>query len=100
MRKVNAVLLSSVCLLTDSCPGLSPCFAGLNALVPRVLKSYVTSTSAIFEPGTAASATTAFARFPDGAASGASGTAGRRRLSWCFFNTDIHWPNTKRRKTI
>ena len=72
MRRVNAFLLSSVFPLID-------CFAGLYALVPRVLKSCVTSTSAVFEPGTAASTTTRFPRFRDGAAFGAYGTDDRRR---------------------
>ena len=85
MRKVNAFLLSSVFLLTDSCPGLSPCFAGMYALVPRVLKSCVTSTSAVFEPGTPESTATHFPRFPDGAAFGAYRTDCRRRRScWVF----------------
>ena len=84
MRKVNAFLVSSVFLLTDSCPGLSPCFAGLYALVPRVLKSCVTSTSAVFEPGTAESTATHFPRFHDAAAFGACGTDGLCRGSrWC-----------------
>ena len=47
---------------------------------PRVLKSCATGTYAVFEPGTAATATTAFVRFRDGAAFGAYGTEGRRSL--------------------
>ena len=58
-------------------------FAGLDALVPRVMKLGVTSTSAVFEPRTTATATTSFARFRDGAAFGADGTNGRRFGCWC-----------------
>ena len=55
------------------------------ALVPRVLKSCVAITPASFEPGTAASATTRFPRFRDGAAFGAYRTGGRRRsFCWVF----------------
>ena len=83
MRRVCAFLLSSVSPLTD---GLSPCFAGLHALVPRVLKSCVTDTPAVSEPRTAATAATALPRFRDGAAFGAYGTDGRRRRGWwCFY---------------
>ena len=64
MRRVNTFLLISVSPLTDDYPGLSLYFACLYALVPRVLKSCVTSTSTVLEPGTAATATTAFPRFP------------------------------------
>ena len=79
MRRVNSFLLSSVFLLTDGYPGLCPCLAELYALVPRVLKSCVTSTSAVFEPGTAATTATHFTRFRDGAAFGAYGTDGHHR---------------------
>ena len=84
MRRVNSFLLTGVFLLTDDYPGLCPCFAGLYALKPRVMKSYVTITSActLFEPGTAATTTTHFTRFRNGAAFGAYGTDGRRRSCW------------------
>jgi hypothetical protein len=85
MRRVNFLLLTSVFLLTDGCPGPYPCFAGLYALVPSVLKSCVTSTSTFFEPRTAASTAAYFPRFPTGAAFGAYGTHGRRRSCWCFY---------------
>ena len=87
MSIVNAFLFSSVCLLTNDYPGLCTCFAGPYALVPRVLKSCVTSsTSAVSEPGTAVTTTTYFPRFSDGAAFGAYGTDGRRRsFCWVFY---------------
>ena len=62
--------------------GLSHCFADLNALVPRVIKLGVTSTSAVSEPRTAATATTTPARFGDDAAFEAYGADGRRRGCW------------------
>ena len=62
-----------------------PCFAGLNALVPRVTKVCVTRTSAVSKPRTAAGATADFARFLSNAALGTHGTDGRRcRDCWCW----------------
>jgi len=58
---------------------LRPRFAGLDAPVPRVATFYVTRTSAVAEPRTAATATTEFAGFRDGAASGAYGIYSHRR---------------------
>ena len=73
-------MLSRVCLSADDCLGLRrQCFAGLYALVPRVIKLCVTSTSTVSEPRTAATATTAFPRLSDGATFAAYGTDGRRR---------------------
>ena len=46
--------------------------------MPRVTKLGVASTSAVSEPRTAATATTAFPRFRDGAAFAAFGPDGRR----------------------
>ena len=69
--------------MADGCLGLQPCFAGLDALVPRVINVCVTSTPAVSEPRTAATATTGFARFPDGPAFGAYGTGDRCRGCWC-----------------
>ena len=80
-----AFLLTSVCLLTDGYPGLPPCSACLNALVPRVIKVCVTCTSAVFEPSTAVTATTSFARSLDDAAFGACRTEGRRSDGWCLY---------------
>ena len=61
-------------------------FAGLDTLVPRVVKFCVTSTSAVFEPRTSATAATPFARFRDGAASGAYGNGDRRcRVCWGLY---------------
>ena len=82
--RMITLLLSSVCLLVDDYPGLCPRFAGLDTLVPRVIKVCVTSTSAVFEPRTTVSATTSFARFLDDAALGAYGTADRRSDGWCL----------------
>ena len=99
MRSVNAHLLSSVCLLADGNPGPCPCFADVYALVPRVLKSCVAITRASFEPGTAASATTRFPRFRDGAAFGAYRTDGRRRRSFCWvFQEGIDRSKPERRQ--
>ena len=85
MRRVNVFLLTSVFLLADGSLGPYPCFAGLHALVPSVLKSCVTSISTVFEPRTAASTATSFPGFRTGAAFGAHGTHGRRRSCWCFY---------------
>ena len=51
-----------------------PCFAGLDALDPRVLKVWVPSTSAVFEPRTAATTTTNLTGFLDSNTFGAYGT--------------------------
>ena len=75
--------MTRVRLSANSCLGMHQCFAGLDALVPRVLKIDVTSTSAVSEPRTAATAATSFAGFLDGAAFGAYGTDGRRHGYWC-----------------
>ena len=61
------------------CLELRPCFAGLDALIPRVITLGITSTSAVSEPRTTATAATKFLRFRDYAAFGAYGTDGRRR---------------------
>ena len=75
----------SVCLLVHDYPGLCPCFAGLDTLVPRVIELGVTSTSTVFEPRTTVSATTSFARFLDDAALRAYGGNGDRRSDgWCL----------------
>ena len=50
-------------------------FAGLDALGPCVIKISVPDISAAFEPCTAASATTTFARFFGSATLGACGTS-------------------------
>ena len=71
-------------MLADSCLGLGPCFAGLDAFVPRVINVGVTCTCAVFEPRTTVSATTRFARFLDDAAFGAYSTGGRRSDGWCL----------------
>ena len=49
-----------------------------------MLKSGVTSTSTGFEPGAAATTTTALPRFRDGAAFWTCETDDRRRGCWCF----------------
>ena len=66
-------------MLTVGCLELRPCSAGPDALVPRVTKLGVTSTSAVSEPRTTATTTTTFPRFRDGAAFGAYGIDGRHR---------------------
>ena len=97
MRRVNAVLMISVCLLTDGYPGLSsPCFAGLYTLVPRVLKSPVTRTPAVSEPRTTATTTTTLARFAEGAAVGTYGSACRRRNCLCSHANGLA-PETQKR---
>ena len=58
----------------------------------------VTSTSAVVEPGTAATTTTRFPRFRDGAAFEAHGTDGRRRSFWWVLCG--YWSKTERRKTL
>ena len=65
--------------MADGCLGLRPCFAGPDALVPRVMNVCVASTSAVSEPRTAATTATDFAGFSDGAAFRAYGTGDRRR---------------------
>ena len=73
-----SILLSKVQLLAHRCLGLPTDFASLDALVPCVLKLCVASSSAVFEPRTAATATTEFAGFLDGAAFWAHRANGRR----------------------
>ena len=69
----------------DGCLGLSKCFAGLNALVPRVIHLDITITSAVRKPRTTATATTTPARFGDDAAFEACGTDGPHRCCWCVY---------------
>ena len=54
-------------------------FAGLDALVPRVLECCVARCPAVSEPRTATSAATEFAGFRDSTAYEAHGIDGRRR---------------------
>ena len=61
------------------------CFAGLDALVPRVIKLGVTSTSAVSGPRTAATATTSLAGLASYAAFGAYGPDARLRGYWCAY---------------
>ena len=70
--------MSSIGLSGQDCFELCPSFAGLDALVPRVLKLGVTSASTVSEPRTATTATATFSRFLDGAAFAAYGTDCRR----------------------
>ena len=101
MRSVNDFLLISVSPLTDGYPGRCPCFAGLYALVPRALKSGVTSTSTSFEPGAAATTTTALPGFRDGAAFRACGNdGGRRRGCCCYCYSLVKELNRERLKFI
>ena len=77
--------MSRVGLSPDGCLGLRQCFAGLDALVPCVIKLGVTRTSAVSEPITTAAAATSFPRFRDDAAFGAYGTDSRCRGCWCVY---------------
>ena len=88
IRRSNVILLISVQLLADNCPGLRPCCAGLDALGPRVTKFCVTSTSAVSEPRTPATAATTFTGFADGAAFGAHGTGDRHGCSCLYVGMD------------
>ena len=80
----------------DGCLGLRPCFAGLDPLVPRVMKLGVSSASAVSEPRTTATTTTNFSRFRDDAAFWACGTDGRRRDCWRVCG---HWSKRKDENT-
>ena len=62
--------------------GLRPFFACLDALIPRMTKLGVTSTSAVSEPRTTVTTATNFPRFLDDAAFGAYVTECRRSC-WC-----------------
>ena len=81
--------MSRVRLSVDGCLEPRPCFAGLDALVPRVMELGVASSSAVSEPRTTATAATAFPRFLDGAAFAAYGTDCRRRGCWCSYRESI-----------
>ena len=76
--------MSSIWLFVDGSE-LRPCVAGLDALVPRVINIRIPSTSTVSEPRTAATATTSFAGFLDGATFGASEPDGRRCGCWCLY---------------
>ena len=84
MRIFNPFSSRRVDLFADGFLRLRSCFAGLDALVPSVIKFRVASTSALSEPRTSTTATTNFARFPNVATSGAHGTDDRRRVRWCL----------------
>ena len=77
--------MSRVWLCAEGCLGLCQCFTGPDALVPRVTKLGVTSTSAVSEPRTTATTASDFPRFSDGATFGAHGTDGRRRVCRCVY---------------
>ena len=66
---------------------MRPCFAGLNALVPCVVKFCGTSTSAASEPRTSTTTATDFARFLHASAFGAYGTNGHRRTCWHLYGS-------------
>ena len=72
-------------MAADGCLGLRPCFAGPNALVPRVIKLGVTRTSAVSDPRTTVTATTVFTRFRDGAAFEADRLYSCRHSFWYFM---------------
>ena len=77
--------MSHVRLLDHGCILLRQCFAGPDALVPRVIKLGVTSTSAVSEPRTTAATATYFPRFRNDPAFGAYETDGRRRNCYCEY---------------
>ena len=58
-------ILSSVYLLAVGCLGLRPCFAGLCALMPLVIKAFVAFMSAVFETRGNVTAITSFSMFLD-----------------------------------
>ena len=88
--------MSRVCLSADGCLlELWPCFAGLDALVPRVMKLGVIGTSAVSEPRTTATTTTDFSRFLDGATLGTYQPGCRRRDCSCVYAGICQ--NTKRK---
>ena len=62
---------------------MRPCFAGLNTLVPRVMKFRVTRSPAISEPRTTAATAAHFPRFLDSTAVRAYGNEGRCYGCWC-----------------
>ena len=68
--------MSNVCLFANGCLER---FAGLDALVPRVINLCIARTSAVSVPITTATATTNFPGFRDAAAFATYGTDGRRR---------------------
>ena len=70
--------MSRVRLSGASSLELRRCFAGLDALVPRVTQLGVTSASAVSEPRTAEAAATDLARFPDSATGGTFNPGGNR----------------------
>lgn len=79
MRIAIAVMLLTVHLRTDDRLGTCSCFADLDPSIPRVAKSFVTSTSTVSEPGATATATTHFAGFLDDTTFGANETDVRCR---------------------
>ena len=83
--------------MADGCLGLRQCFAGLDALVPRVIELGVTSTSAVSGSRTTATAATNFPRSRDDAAFRACGTDGRRRDCCYSLDKETH---RKRLKVI
>ena len=76
IEKAVALLLNSILLLTNSCLRVRPYFAGLDTLVPRVMKLRFTRSSAVSKPRTTATAATHLTRFLDGTALGTYDTEG------------------------
>ena len=70
--------------MADGRSRLRPCFADLDALVPRVVELGVHSTSAVSKPRTTATATTHFPGFGNDVAFGAYGTDCHLRGCWCM----------------
>ena len=61
----------------------------MDALVPRVTELGVTRTSAVSEPGTAATTTTAFPGFPDAATLAAYDPGARRGRNCGYLQVSI-----------
>ena len=81
MRRLDPFALSRC-----SCLELRMCvFAGLNALIPCVVRFSVPIPSAFSEPGTAVATTTAFAGFRHVSALEACGTGYLCRVCWCSY---------------
>ena len=78
-------MLSRVWLSVNGCLGLRQCFAGLDALIPRVIRIGVTSGATVPEPRTAAAAATSFSRFRNDTAFSAYGPYGLRRGCYCVY---------------
>ena len=92
--------MSRVRLSADGYLEPRPCFAGLDALVPRVMELGVTSSSAVSEPRTTATAATDFSRFRDRAAFGAYQPDCRRRDCSCAYVGNTQTQNQEKQSPL